>query len=68
MQENIEAVLRPESEYLSRRTTADRLADGVARFAGSLWFVVPQTADTEVAELTEALDRGMEGVREAARA
>lgn len=40
MRENIEAVLRLENEYLSRRTTADRLADRVARFVGSLWFVV----------------------------
>lgn len=40
VRENIETVLRVESGFLSRRTAADRVSDGIAAFVGTLAFVV----------------------------
>ena len=38
--ENIEAILRMENAALRRRTRADRLADAIAGFAGTILFVL----------------------------
>jgi uncharacterized membrane protein len=40
VRENIETILRMEQGYLRRRTLADRLADAIAAFTGTLWFVL----------------------------
>jgi uncharacterized membrane protein len=37
---NIETILQMENSYLRRRTIADRLADAIAAFTGTLWFVL----------------------------
>jgi uncharacterized membrane protein len=36
---NVEAVSKLEEDFLRNRTLADRLADGIADFSGSLLFV-----------------------------
>lgn len=38
--ENIETILRLEEAALRQRTRADVLADGIAEFTGTIWFVV----------------------------
>lgn len=38
--ENIEAILRMEAASLESRHLADRLADAIAGFTGTIWFVV----------------------------
>lgn len=40
VRENIETILRLEQAYLRRRTLADRLADAIAAFTGTLWYVL----------------------------
>jgi len=37
---HIDAIVRQEEEALERRSSSERLADGVGAFAGSLIFVV----------------------------
>ncbi len=37
---NIEAVAKLEEEFVKRRTAADMLADTIADFSGSVWFVI----------------------------
>lgn len=40
VRQNIETILRMEESYLRRRTLADKLADTIAAFTGTLWFVL----------------------------
>lgn len=40
MQEHIDLIARHEQDFLARRTTAEKLGDGIAGFAGSLRFVL----------------------------
>jgi uncharacterized membrane protein len=40
MQEHIDTVVKHERDFLSRRTTSERLGDSIATFIGSLSFVV----------------------------
>ena len=40
IQDHIELIARHEQEFLSKRTKAERLGDGIAMFAGSFGFVV----------------------------
>jgi uncharacterized membrane protein len=39
IQEHIETIARHEQEFHAKRTAADRVGDGIARFAGSFAFV-----------------------------
>jgi uncharacterized membrane protein len=39
VQEHIDLIVRHEQEFLSRRTKAEKIGDGIAGFAGSLAFV-----------------------------
>ena len=39
-QENINTVARLESEFLEERTVSERISDGIAGFAGTLFFFV----------------------------
>jgi uncharacterized membrane protein len=39
VQEHIDLIARHEEDFLSRRTRAEKLSDGIAGFAGSLGFV-----------------------------
>jgi uncharacterized membrane protein len=41
---NIESVARLEEEFLRRRSPAERMADSIAWFTGSIWFVVVHAA------------------------
>lgn len=40
IQQNIDAISKLEQQFLQHRTTAERLADSIAAFAGSIYFVV----------------------------
>lgn len=44
IQEHIETIARHEQEFHAKRTSADRFADRVARFGGSLLFVLLHVA------------------------
>jgi uncharacterized membrane protein len=39
LQEHIDVIAKHEQEFLSSRTSAERLGDALAGFAGSFWFV-----------------------------
>ncbi len=39
IQEHVDMIARHEQDFLSRRTRAERLSDGIAGFAGSLEFI-----------------------------
>lgn len=39
---NIQKIAKLEQEFLERRTFTERLTDGVASFAGTMWFVLLQ--------------------------
>lgn len=39
IQEDVDLIAKHEQDFLARRTTADRLGDSIAGFAGSLKFV-----------------------------
>ena len=41
---NIEAVAKLEQDFLRRRSVTDRLADAIAWFSGSIWFVLVHAA------------------------
>jgi uncharacterized membrane protein len=40
IRQNIEAILRLEHAAMRQRTWADKIADGIAEFTGTIWFVV----------------------------
>ena len=36
---NIEAIAQVEQQLLGRRSRVEKIADGIAKFFGSLWFI-----------------------------
>jgi len=40
VQEHVDTIAKHEQEFMAKRSTAERLADWIAGFAGSFWFVL----------------------------